>query len=335
MKIMSKKVKFFGRTVPAVAIALIAIAALASAGLLSYYGMITGTATVSQSVLVDGKSYTEPITYTYSGVAGNTVVDGPHNLTNDADIPATVKFETTCCNSTTGQCGYETGAACEGITTTVTSTITESSSYADYASDSQRLVALKVSGLTLRDLLAKDLEYTVNVTSNPKYAPNINIWITDGTNTYVVQAWGKDWSGTGPHTVSFSGLVTLVAGYGATVNPALGAANTIKGTHATCYGSPEYCYYTSVSDLLADFGSATVVKVEVRAQAGAAGGQVIRPVTFKAAGVTIDVPDSDSITGNIILQPGELLNFYITNTFAINLVPDTYTITTGIVPVPS
>jgi hypothetical protein len=55
------KMKVFGRTVPAVAIALIAMAALASAGLLSYYGMITGTAKVQQSLVIssDGSTWKE------------------------------------------------------------------------------------------------------------------------------------------------------------------------------------------------------------------------------------------------------------------------------------
>jgi len=55
--------KVFGRTVPAIAIALIAMAALASAGLLSYYGMITGTATVHQSLVIssDGSTWKECI----------------------------------------------------------------------------------------------------------------------------------------------------------------------------------------------------------------------------------------------------------------------------------
>jgi hypothetical protein len=46
------KMKVFGRTVPAVAIALVAMAALASAELLSYYGKVVGTATVQQSVIL-------------------------------------------------------------------------------------------------------------------------------------------------------------------------------------------------------------------------------------------------------------------------------------------
>jgi hypothetical protein len=196
--------------------------------------------------------------------------------------------------------------------------------------DSQRLVGLYV-GLTLNDLLAKDLAYTVNVTSNPKYAPNINIWITNGTHTYVLQAWGKDWTGTGLHTVTFSNLVSLVAGYGATVNPALGAANTIGGSHAKSYGSPPYYYYDNLADLQSDWGTWKATFVEVRAQAGAAGGQVLRPVELKAAGVTIAVPDSDTFT-TVTLQPGEFLPFYICYKFDLLIKAGTYDIYTTVKP---
>ena len=49
-------------------------------------------------------------------------------------------------------------------------------------------------------------------------------------------------------------------------------------------------------------------------------------------GVTCDlekIPENTPFT----LQPGETFNFYITNDFVINLAPDTYTITTSVVPV--
>jgi hypothetical protein len=95
-------VKFFGRSIPAVAIALIAIAALASAGLLSYYGMLVGTATVAQSVKLDGKTCNADysactIEYTVGAsptLAGSNYINGPYALTNDAEVPATVKLVT-------------------------------------------------------------------------------------------------------------------------------------------------------------------------------------------------------------------------------------------------
>jgi hypothetical protein len=80
---LGKKVKIFGKQIPIAAIALLAIAGLASAGLLSYYGIITGTATVKQSLVIsnDGSTWKEctggdysQCTVTYPGItitAGN------------------------------------------------------------------------------------------------------------------------------------------------------------------------------------------------------------------------------------------------------------------------
>jgi hypothetical protein len=323
----NKKVKFFGRSIPAVAIALIAIAALASAGLLSYYGKITGTATVSQSVLVDGKDYKLPITGAWQGsfVAGKTFIER-HYLENNADVPATVKFETSCSATASPNSCDEIKAA-----TTVTTTVTELSSYDAYYDNARIMVSKNIGGMTVSDFLALPLVYTVDVTSNPKYAPNIVFWIRSpgGTNTYVVEAWGKDWTGTGLHTVAIQDFFSGTMGYEVTVDTTYGQANRIGTVQPGTYLPST----TAFDEFKTHYGSWTVLSAEVRAQAGAAGGQVIRPVMFKAAGVTIDVPDSDSITGNIILQPGELLNFYIKNSFAINLVPDTYTITTQVQPV--
>jgi len=94
---LNKKVTIFGKQISVIAIALLAMAGLASAGLLSYYGMLEGTAVVHQSVKVDGKNWNEPIIYTIGSssiVAGSSDVEGPHNLKNFAEVPATVKLDT-------------------------------------------------------------------------------------------------------------------------------------------------------------------------------------------------------------------------------------------------
>jgi hypothetical protein len=106
--------KVFGRTVPAVAIALVAMAALASAGLLSYYGMITGTATVSQGVVLEIYDTTNtllaraqgngsPIALSADVVAGSILTDfkydgskvGYLNISYLADgtVPAQLKIK--------------------------------------------------------------------------------------------------------------------------------------------------------------------------------------------------------------------------------------------------
>jgi hypothetical protein len=83
---LNKKVKIFGKQVPAVLLALVAMTALASAGLLSYYGMITGTATVSQGVVLEiydtsknllakAQGDGSPIALTADVVAGSILTD--------------------------------------------------------------------------------------------------------------------------------------------------------------------------------------------------------------------------------------------------------------------
>jgi hypothetical protein len=93
---IKKDVKIFGRTIPVFVLALIAFAGLGSAALLVYYGSITGEVTVQQAVLVDGAAWDSPTgDYEGTNVAGTTLIDDGHNLTNNAQVPATVKFNTT------------------------------------------------------------------------------------------------------------------------------------------------------------------------------------------------------------------------------------------------
>jgi hypothetical protein len=90
---LNKKVKIFGKQIPAVLLALVAMAALASAGLLSYYGMITGTATVEQSVLVDEYDITHgTITEPFS-VKGGETKETSHTITDQSSQAALVKLD--------------------------------------------------------------------------------------------------------------------------------------------------------------------------------------------------------------------------------------------------
>jgi hypothetical protein len=298
-------------------LAMALLVGIVSAATISYFGQIQMTATVKQAILLDGHD-SPPIIET-ANVAGGETFCKYHWLTSQTSVPVTVLFET----------AYDPGLWDNEITTTYTTTITESSSYDDYVIDSQRLVGLYVE-LTLNDLLAKDLKYTVHVLSEPVgpapvdgYAPNINIWVTDGTNTYIVQAWGSNinWI-TGLNTVTFAKLMDGTNGYGATVNAALGAASPISQYDASAH---------ALTDLENVYGTWNAFFVEVRAQAGAAGGQVLRPTEFKAAGITIEVPDYDTFT-TLTLQPGEFLPFYICYKFDLLIEAGTYDIYTTVKP---
>jgi hypothetical protein len=285
---------------------------IVSAATISYFGQVKMTATVNQAVLLDGKDINSmPINETAT-VAGGESFCRYHWLQSQTSVPVSLQFKTS-------------GSDLRGINVTYTTTITERGTYEDYYSDCQRLVGLNV-WLKLSDLLEKDLEYTVHVVNNPKFAPNINIFITDGSGNYrVIHAWGKDWTGTGLKTVTFKQLLDKTMGYGASIRYSLLPPDLPEG-------SPKYYY--SESELINDYGSWYAYFVEVRAQAGASGGQVLRPVEFKAAGITIEVPDSDTFT-TVTLQPGEFLPFYICYKFDLLIKPGTYDIYTTVKPAPA
>jgi hypothetical protein len=280
-----------------------------SAAVIQHFGQVKMTATVNQAVLLDGNDINNmPILQTAT-VSGGESFCRYHWLQSQTSVPVTVLFET----------AYDPGLWDNEITTTYTTTITESSSYDDYVIDSQRLVGLNV-WLTLNDLLGKDLEYTVRVVKNPKFAPNINIFITDGSGSYrVIHAWGKDWTETGLKTVTFEQLLDGM-GYGASIRYSLLPSDLPEG-------SPRYYY--SKSELISDYGNWYAYFVEVRAQAGLSGGQVLRPTGFKAAGITIAVPDSDTFT-TLTLQPGEFLPFYTCYKFDLLIKAGTYYIYTTV-----
>ena len=128
--------------------------------------------------------------------------------------------------------------------------------------------------------------------------------------------------------MTFSDLVTGVIGYGATVNPGAGVWPAIIGANSDSSGN-----YFTVEDLLSDYGSWSVTKIEVRTQAGAAGGQVLRIVQFVANGTTMDIPDSDNLNGyTFSLQPSESVTFGVTTAYPINLLASECSQTTQVVP---
>ena len=72
---------------------LVAGSMIAGAALLPYFGRITTTASVSQSVWIDGHTYPDEIIDTVVVVAGDTV-SVVHYLHNRASVPITISFET-------------------------------------------------------------------------------------------------------------------------------------------------------------------------------------------------------------------------------------------------
>ena len=94
MKLLKGQIRFFGKTIPVFTITLLMLIGVGSAALLTYYGQITGSATVQQSILIDGQDYTATITHTVDGAPGGKIFCYKHKLTNQMSVPGAVKFET-------------------------------------------------------------------------------------------------------------------------------------------------------------------------------------------------------------------------------------------------
>ena len=175
MKIFSKKVKLFGKQISAVALALIAIAGLASAGLLRYYGMITGTATVEQSVKLDGRQCgIEPgceLTENVIGVAGTQIDGDVHSLTNaNPNIDAIVSLD-----STITECagGFETDGTCAGLTVTPKFRL---DAVEGQANDDLHVIPPTT---TWSDFSSVSFDYLVTDNSTYEKTPHVNIALRD------------------------------------------------------------------------------------------------------------------------------------------------------------
>lgn len=107
-----KKLNIAGKQIPAIFIALLLCAGIGSAALLEYYGTITGTAEVKQSVILPGCDNNE-CTYTIGDsptIAGSTYVH-TQVVKNRANQQVPIKFVTTVkkCNSDYSSCWADDG----------------------------------------------------------------------------------------------------------------------------------------------------------------------------------------------------------------------------------
>lgn len=103
-KTLSKKVNVFGKSVPVFVLVILGLAVV-TAALLPYFGKITGLVTVSQGLLVDGKSMPESGLISYS--VNTTSLEDPviasvHYLDNNANVDAVVNLSKICLVGTAG-----------------------------------------------------------------------------------------------------------------------------------------------------------------------------------------------------------------------------------------
>lgn len=357
-KLKKRKITFLGRPISVIAIALLLAVGLASAALLSYYGMITGTAVVHQSVKLDGTECTggDMTKCTVSDEMGELAPGGEkfcykHTLKNDASVDATVDFELTKC---TPDCG--------GITTKYYELLGWSDiievGREDYAGTEVDLDNPEDPYATLGNILIEAsiedgaegwVVFTVTtpaglIGSTPETYSGSVVFIldedADGTTDWQVSyepgslmfdfdgVWGYEEAletGVNPEPRAFEDA-TLRDDIQVERDGDKFILKVRFNKLGGCDGSYKFGLY--ISHLTEYWGGI---------EGGA--GQVMM---FYPVFENFDWADMSSyptrtlgteITGNLELESGEEKHFCNCYDFAINIVPDTYTITTGITPV--
>jgi len=302
---------------------------------LNYYGMIAGTVDVKQSVLVDGGNYLQPNTYNGSLVAGSTIVSA-HTLYNQAEVPATVKFETSYDPEPIPEEEY-------GITTTYwepveyTKTVT--------TSDPMSIPAT----ITVEDI-GDSMEWTIDidmdnapisnghiayalVISRDNVHPAFQVHSNDGTDalydwgTHLYSEWGPEgtgyhgwhtgWDGTGDRTAN-NVPVDDIEGVTATGerDVSVNTEGVFTVTISKDMLGPEFSWAVQI---MADTSDTHYPEAWTPWSGDAS--------EFEKAILAEELPEE------LTLQPGDTLDFVIVNHFDVALVPGTYTITTRVVPV--
>ena len=91
-----KKINIFGKSIPAAIVALLVMSTFGAAALLTYYGQITTTVNVEQSILLDGEPWNYEIIHTIPEAApGGEEFCFKHTLENKMSVEGEVVFETT------------------------------------------------------------------------------------------------------------------------------------------------------------------------------------------------------------------------------------------------
>jgi len=317
----SKKVTIFGRQVSAVLLALVAISGLASAGLLTIYGRITATVAAQQAIKLDGTvCNNEYSTCTVSDYITELAPGGEkfcfeHHLKNDASISANVNLNNICAPDCTGiTIAYYNSFGTEGPWHSygdVNATITKEdlSEYIKWTVHINTEGPHYGVGLVLANL--EDQQHPFQIWMNNQ--PQNQVWQTQILHLNEVPCWnavpvlcpsgvcpnGITATPIGPYDPTNKDFTitvpkSLLGGIGATFKWAMHVETTNQGYYPSTWPN-DWCGPISEYE-----------------QESTIGTQISNPLT---------------------LQSSELKDFYTCYNFAINIKPDTYTITTDIVPV--
>ncbi|MHA1329858.1 MAG: hypothetical protein ACTSR2_02160 [Candidatus Hodarchaeales archaeon] len=322
--------------IPATVLALIVLAGLGSAGLLTYYGMITGTATVEQSVKVDGKD----VNIGSLDIKDNIPEPAPggerfcfkHTLENQASVPATVGFETL----------YDPDG--EGIKKIIYELPAKTTLILENKDTSWQPITSDVIQATLTfDTVDPKFNYELEATGLTPSTSYSLIYYADEPDRFV--NWGGSNPGALIATVTSDGS-GAISSSGSTdlnmnlpcqpdwnINPIPNYCNNANGydSYKHCSGAKIWLVPTAaLPDPYPDDGSwafwdTTGILFETDL------------ITYfdcdKGVEYYLAEMGGTEITGDLTLESEETMPILTCYDFAINIAPDTYIITTNIVPV--
>jgi len=306
-----KTINIFGKTISATALALILIAGIGSAALLTYYGTITATVNVQQSILLDGLSWpNSQVTDTISEPApGGEKFCFEHTLTNQMSVRGTVDFDSSC------------SPDCSGIT----------KEYRDLFSKKTFDSIGDVHAKITKENLSEYVLWTFNITDiAPHYGVGLVI-STESTNPIpAYQIYFAEWGDKNWHYQDYgSDLGGVYCGWETGVDVVCAGGICANGIVAT--GNENGNIFTikipksKLGHSGADFGWASQVRTTLL-------GKYPNWTPWCGFVWVTESTVGSSLTPPISIPSKTTKDFYICYDFAQNIAPTTYTIVTAIKP---
>jgi hypothetical protein len=304
---ISKKLGRRGKIGLAVLIAFMFIG-VASAGILSHYNTITTTASISQSILVDGKDVNTPITDSFATTGGCTVCK-PHWIKNNACIDGTVSLSTVI-TSPQGPAGV--------IVTYMDSVHLENkdpSTWAILGNDNME------ADVTF-GLVGEKFAYTLEATGLQPSVKYVLIYYADQQNRFV--NWGGNNPGAllGTFTADSTGAISY--SYSLDIGMDMPHADDWNNAPPADYVAKDgYNHKTGAKIWLVPLTSYDTATKKLIGW---------NPTTYLFE--TELIRYFDNTNNEITIPSGEYIDFKICHDFDIAITPGTYTITTTVLPEP-
>lgn len=295
-KLLKKKVNVFGKGIPVLAIFVLGIA-LVSAALLGVYGSITGMVTTTQSVLVVGDGDVFEFNQ-QAHVEGKSFTDCGYSVKNNAEVEAPVILKTTC--------GAEIeGNDCDGVTTDVYGVLElTKKNIADW----QPIAGTEIE---LTYTIVGDT-FTVTDVNNALPGAYVLVYAMDKQDRFEPASYATVMK------VGEVGSQNLPFANDWNAGENANYCNNVEGDHYVhCRGAKIWAIPESVIT-------------------GESNGDGTYKLTWANMAsyyweTDLIVYSSDT-EGKITLPAGGGFDFCVDNSFALNLVPDTYTVNVSIIP---